>query len=144
MDGSEIDVGACFLWPCTHLLQRKPRDLGFLHMWLRTDASMRRQPLAPSTGLSSSSCRPHPQPRPPIRPLQASQPSSQDANIRLLFQMQAARGRPGRAPVAGSNATATLQQVCYKPLGDDCATQSILQVSSPWAPQISISMQALG
>jgi len=31
-------------------------------------------------------------------------------------------------PVAGSNASATLQQVCYKPLGDDCATQSILQV----------------
>ena len=33
------------------------------------------------------------------------------------------------APVPGTNATATLQDVCYKPLGDDCATQSILQVA---------------
>ena len=32
------------------------------------------------------------------------------------------------APVPGTNASATLQDVCYKPLGDDCATQSILQV----------------
>ena len=36
-------------------------------------------------------------------------------------------------PVAGTNASATLQQVCYKPLGDDCATQSILQVRGPWS-----------
>ena len=52
-----------------------------------------------------------------------------DANIRLLFQIQAAVDALA-GPVAGSNASATLQQVCYKPLGDDCATQSILQVSS--------------
>lgn len=51
-----------------------------------------------------------------------------DANIRLLFQMQAAVDALA-GPVAGSNASATLQQVCYKPLGDDCATQSILQVT---------------
>ena len=49
-----------------------------------------------------------------------------DANIRLLFQMQKAVDALA-APVAGSNASATLQQVCYKPLGNDCATQSILQ-----------------
>ena len=53
-----------------------------------------------------------------------------DANIKLLFQMQAAVDALA-GPVAGSNASATLQQVCYKPLGDDCATQSILQVCSP-------------
>ena len=34
------------------------------------------------------------------------------------------------APVPGTNASATLQDVCYKPLGDDCATQSILQVGA--------------
>ena len=49
-----------------------------------------------------------------------------DANIRLLFQMQRAVDALA-APVAGSNASATLQQVCYKPLGNDCATQSVLQ-----------------
>ena len=32
------------------------------------------------------------------------------------------------APVPSSNASATLAEVCYKPLGADCATQSILQV----------------
>lgn len=51
-----------------------------------------------------------------------------DANIRLLFRMQAAIDALA-APVKDSNATAMLQQVCFKPLGDDCATQSILQVS---------------
>ena len=59
-----------------------------------------------------------------------------DANIRLLFQMQAAVDALA-GPVKGSNASATLQQVCYKPLGDDCATQSILQVSSPGLPDYS-------
>ena len=59
-----------------------------------------------------------------------------DANIRLLFQMQAAVDALA-GPVAGSNASATLQQVCYKPLGDDCATQSILQVSRPQPPDLS-------
>ena len=49
-----------------------------------------------------------------------------DANIRLLFQMQKAVDALA-APVAGSNASATLQQVCYKPLGNDCAMQSVLQ-----------------
>ena len=49
-----------------------------------------------------------------------------DANIRLLFQMQRAVDALA-APIAGSNASATLQQVCYKPLGNDCATQSVLQ-----------------
>ena len=49
-----------------------------------------------------------------------------DANIRLLFQMQKAVDALA-APVLGSNASATLQQVCYKPLGNDCATQSVLQ-----------------
>ena len=49
-----------------------------------------------------------------------------DDNIRLLFQMQKAVDALA-APVAGSNASATLQQVCYKPLGNDCATQSVLQ-----------------
>ena len=53
-----------------------------------------------------------------------------DANIKLLFQMQAAVDALA-APVAGSDKLATLQQVCYKPLGDDCATQSILQVRMP-------------
>ena len=53
-----------------------------------------------------------------------------DANIKLLFQMQAAVDALA-APVAGSDKLATLQQVCYKPLGDDCATQSILQVCMP-------------
>ena len=32
------------------------------------------------------------------------------------------------APVPSSNASASLADVCYKPLGADCATQSILQV----------------
>ena len=49
-----------------------------------------------------------------------------DANIKLLFQMQKAVDALA-APVAGSNASAMLQQVCYKPLGNDCATQSVLQ-----------------
>ena len=43
-------------------------------------------------------------------------------------------------PVAGSNASATLQQVCYKPLGDDCATQSILQVRSPGLEALLVSL----
>ena len=62
-----------------------------------------------------------------------------DSNIRLLFQMQAAVDALA-GPVAGSNASATLQQVCYKPLGDDCATQSILQVSHISAPRPRYSM----
>jgi Niemann-Pick C1 protein len=55
-----------------------------------------------------------------------------DANIKLLFRMQAAVDALA-APVAGSSELATLQQVCYKPLGEDCATQSILQVRMPHA-----------
>ena len=38
-----------------------------------------------------------------------------------------------RVPGAG-NATATLDSVCYKPLGDACATQSLLQVRHAHCP----------
>lgn len=50
-----------------------------------------------------------------------------DENIKLLFRMQAEVDAI-EVPVVDSNATATLQDVCYKPLGEACATQSILQV----------------
>ena len=50
-----------------------------------------------------------------------------DANIKLLFRMQAEVDAI-KVPVVDSNATATLQDVCYKPFGEACATQSILQV----------------
>lgn len=50
-----------------------------------------------------------------------------DENIKLLFRMQAEVDAL-EVSVGNSNATATLQHVCYKPFGDACATQSILQV----------------
>ncbi|CAL8466999.1 g6535 [Coccomyxa elongata] len=49
-----------------------------------------------------------------------------DENIKLLFRMQAEVDAI-EVPVVDSNATATLQDVCYKPFGEACATQSILQ-----------------
>lgn len=60
--------------------------------------------------------------------LPSGQPSIvTDANIKLLFSMQAQIDAL-EAPVPYSNETATLEKVCYKPLGDSCATQSVLQV----------------
>jgi Niemann-Pick C1 protein len=50
-----------------------------------------------------------------------------DENIKLLFRMQAEVDAL-EVSVGNSNATATLQHVCYKPFGGACATQSILQV----------------
>ncbi|EIE26672.1 multidrug efflux transporter AcrB transmembrane domain-containing protein [Coccomyxa subellipsoidea C-169] len=49
-----------------------------------------------------------------------------DENIKLLFRMQAEVDAL-EVSVGDSNATATLQDVCYKPFGAACATQSILQ-----------------
>ena len=46
-----------------------------------------------------------------------------DANLRLLFDMQAAVD----AVTADSAQNSTLNDLCFKPLGDACATQSVLQ-----------------
>ena len=34
-----------------------------------------------------------------------------------------------QADVQGANSTVALRDICYKPFGDECATQSLLQVS---------------
>lgn len=61
-------------------------------------------------------------------------PIVSDANIRLLFAMQAEVDGlqvPYRTP-EGVPANATLSSVCYNPLGEACAVQSVLQVGHVW------------
>jgi Niemann-Pick C1 protein len=60
-------------------------------------------------------------------------PIVNDDNIRLMFAMQAevdALNVPFTRE-GGEKGNATLQDVCYKPMGDECAIQSVLQVQSP-------------
>jgi Niemann-Pick C1 protein len=57
-------------------------------------------------------------------------PIVSDANIRALFAMQAevdALSAPGYSASGDGESGATLDSVCLKPLGDACATQSVLQ-----------------